>query len=727
MLDRLFEALAAYDRGWWLTPVHQRKRPYLKGWSEQPRCTREEVLAWATAGNVAVRMGVTKRADGFVLIGVDFDTYKHRIIDPKTGEPMFDPAFLNVHNEFKTLWAFTHQGGYHAYVWAPPNISNSTSRFAKGVDVRARGGCLVLPGGDGYTWLNGGPEAVDEAGNLINPIATIPDAWLDRLGARGKLSRAASAVKNAPEGTRNDTLNKEAWKLRAEIETGGVTESEVRSQLARASPLPPTETDRTLDSALSVRVTSDERQILAPGIHANGLVSPSLDFTKRVLSAVPPDRFYLRGGVLGEIVGQRWEPVSTHRMRGVVDDYVQVKYLKDKGERGVITETGHITDEHAKLIIANATSAAVTRNLKALCPHPVFTRQLDVLGPGWHPKYELLIQDCEIASTPIDPRTLLVDFPLDEPSYANLIAFIYTLAGRAAIGDVAPAFVVTAAQERIGKSKLCNDFGGGIILGGPLPSDTWPEDADEVRKVLFAAALGGSEVLLVDNVPCRLDSPQLASFVTSKLVAGRLLGRSVYIQVPNLLTIVVTGNRIAASQEIAKRCCIINLDVTCESPELRDGFVHSDLARAVLDARAGIWRWMVDRLEHASTRSTLRLGGFETWAEYIGRVLHDMPVLGNRDAFVADMTEEADDIAPLVDAWSAVAPHEWLVPHEVVEIATRLGWGGERFDPIKSTHGRIVAMGRVLRSHVGRVYGPWRLYRKTAKGGSALYALMPVR
>lgn len=685
-LQRIAEALAAYDRGWWLTPV-KGKRPILPGWSELPKPTRAEVLAWATAGDVGVRLGMPRRADGLVLGTLD--------VDP--GAP---PEFWNAWETHPSLYSRTPRGGLHGFFWVPPGLRNSASKLAPHVDIRAQGGQVVLYG----NWIG-----VDGPESPLPEIQVMPQEWLDKLGSAGKLSRAAGAVANAPEGTRNDTLNREAWKLRPDIAAGKINEDEARERLAAASPLPSREVASTLDSALSVRVTRDERRILAPGIHAGNLVSTSLDFTARVLRAVPADRLYLRSGILGEVVGARWVPVLPHRLRGIVDEFVEVKWLKDRGERGIEETNGHITDEHAKLVIANAEATGVARNLKALCSHPVITRDFSVLGPGWH--NGILVIGCEIAS-PISPMEFISDFPLDAHSQANLLSLVTSVMVRPALGGGnSPIFISTAPQPRVGKTFLQNAVVGGILLGGPIPADTWPDDKDEVRKLLLAAAMSSTSLYMIDNVPSKLDCPPLASFNTAPKVAGRLLGATKWVEVDNNITILANGNHVTASEEIARRAVTIEFLPLGSDPDVRTGFKHADLTKAVLDARAGLLGWFCALTERRGA-SKLVLGGFEPWCASVGSLLHEYPVLANRARHIEVMAESADDVAPLVAAIITVAPEQWLSTREVLAIAATLEWGGDALDPIRSERSRLTALGMALRHYVGRRWGAYRLVRQ---------------
>jgi hypothetical protein len=144
----------------------------------------------------------------------------------------------------------TPSGGRHYYFRQPAGmtIPNSTSKLARGVDVRGAGGFVVVPGAhraDGRQYAADSPAGLDE---FIQAVATgalpdLPQPLLrllgkttsegapgfprpaastvvgleanDELGAGIKLpwdlAGACARVANAPGGTRNDTLNREAF------------------------------------------------------------------------------------------------------------------------------------------------------------------------------------------------------------------------------------------------------------------------------------------------------------------------------------------------------------------------------------------------------------------------------------------------------------------------------------------------------------------------------------
>jgi putative DNA primase/helicase len=153
-------------------------------------------------------------------------------------------------------------------------LRNSVAKLGSGLDVRTDGGYVVGAGsvnGDGvrYRYAKGhSPDDVD--------IALIPDWLLELLRedphnaedssnsscqsgiaapyAAAALRGEAEAVRGAPEGTRNDRLNKAAYSMGQLVGARGIGLAEAKTALtsaARAAGLEADEIETTLDSGLS--------------------------------------------------------------------------------------------------------------------------------------------------------------------------------------------------------------------------------------------------------------------------------------------------------------------------------------------------------------------------------------------------------------------------------------------------------------------------------------------
>jgi hypothetical protein len=128
----------------------------------------------------------------------------------------------------ETQQALTPTGGGHIhFLWTPEceGLSNSAGRLGEGLDVRAAGGYVLMPGskhpdGGQYVWEEGhGPGDV--------PLAPAPRWLLDLLKPRGQSQPlqnpggyadvawqgALQQVRQAGNGTRNETLNRAAFNM----------------------------------------------------------------------------------------------------------------------------------------------------------------------------------------------------------------------------------------------------------------------------------------------------------------------------------------------------------------------------------------------------------------------------------------------------------------------------------------------------------------------------------
>ena len=171
-----------------------------------------------------------------------------------------------------TLRARTHQGE-HLYFTAPDDtIACSVGRLGRGLDVRGRGGYAIAPPsqhhhGQRYRWTHHGPAAPLPAwlAALLTPpavperSAAPPAPALVGCSRSQRYLHAALAgeladVAGAQPGTRNDTLNRAAFRLGQLAASGLATLDELAPQLldaARHAGLPDSEATATIASGLT--------------------------------------------------------------------------------------------------------------------------------------------------------------------------------------------------------------------------------------------------------------------------------------------------------------------------------------------------------------------------------------------------------------------------------------------------------------------------------------------
>lgn len=187
----------------------------------------------------------------------------------------------------------TPSGGRHFYFKQPDErIANSAGELGPGIDVRGDGGFVVVPGScraDGGAYVPADPSGLDDFIRTVarKMLPVLPDPLLrlirqrrgtvanvltvpqpggfgpnDPLAAgikpRWDISDACAHIALAPLGSRNDTLNREAFIAGLRIAAGAFDPIEVAAQLsdaARHAGLSDAEVERTIRAALH-RATS---------------------------------------------------------------------------------------------------------------------------------------------------------------------------------------------------------------------------------------------------------------------------------------------------------------------------------------------------------------------------------------------------------------------------------------------------------------------------------------
>ncbi|MBX7552294.1 bifunctional DNA primase/polymerase [Streptomyces sp. tea 10] len=235
-------ALEAAERGWHVFPLRpSTKRPALHG---EKSCARTGVCAgghvkWeqrATTDPARIRtawtrapfnVGIATGPSGLIVI--DLDTPEHKgSSDAPDGATTFRALCERAGHAVPTTYRTrTPSGGTHLYFTAPSGLrlGNTAGTVADSVDTRAWGGYVVAAGSitpAGRYEALCGPETVvlpPWLQTLLRPAPTRPVGPL-RLpavdGSRAALAALAAecaVVAAAPEGSRNVTLNRCAFKV----------------------------------------------------------------------------------------------------------------------------------------------------------------------------------------------------------------------------------------------------------------------------------------------------------------------------------------------------------------------------------------------------------------------------------------------------------------------------------------------------------------------------------
>jgi hypothetical protein len=322
---------------------------------------------------------------------------------------------------------------------------------------------------------------------------------------------------------------------------------------------------------------------------------------------------------------------------------------------------------------------------------------------------------------------LLVDFPMvDKASTAHALALILLPFVRSMICGPTPLHIIDAPTAGTGKTKLATacmiPFLGRIVDARPAPAK--PEEWD---KTLFAALVGGSPAVLIDNAR-RLDSSTLELILTAPdTYTSRVLGASEERTFAVRQVWMATANNVVMVGDLPRRCVWIRIDAGVERPEERPTFKHDPLEAWAMKehprlagACVTIVRSWIDAGMPAY--SGKRKGSYEAWCAVMGGILqhhHIDGFLSNTDAALEHM-----DTRPAM--WKAFL-QDWYSRYEdspkgvsdVQEIA--LQYLADEIGDRDTPRAVSTRIGALIRAQVDRVFGDLKLKQDGKKQGAAQY------
>ncbi|MCC7172797.1 MAG: bifunctional DNA primase/polymerase [Planctomycetes bacterium] len=726
---RVREVTDGHKRGWSFTPLNG-KKPYLGEWNTAPHPTSDQCVAWAKRGNIGIRTGA---ASGVIVF--DEDT-----VDGSTARAFGLP---------RTVTAVTGSGKRHYYLRAPSfRVKNSVKELANDVDIRGDGGQAVFPGsihpdtGGVYRWEVGlSPSEVE--------IAEAPPGLLELLAEQTK-PRPATArersdpparagkvldacirdVATAPEGQRNDALNRAAYTLGGLVANGTVDRAEVEAQLEAAATtagLASREIAATIRSGLKAGIeqplqlvefkptarrpkstskaatsaADDHRPRITLGADEHKI----LDEIERILGGGETPAVFNRGGVLVHTICipvdtkqknvTRPEglavvvPIEPHALCDVMNTHIQFIRLRKVGDR---------CDEYAvpapltlaRQLIARRQWKAIP-SLHGLLAGPVVLQDGAILTKNGYDRASGLYVDLgglELPAIPERPTLEHARAALDELKkfYSTLpfvspedrsvgLAATLTPLSRPCYRNT-PLFAASAPTIGTGKSLLC-DVVTIIATGRTAPAMSQAKDEDENRKTILALLMESSPVVLIDNCTRPLSGASLCSALTQESLRGRMLGFSATVIVATTqVTFFASGNNFSVEGDLRRRVLVCMMDAKEERPWLRR--FKRNLRDIALDSRSGllaaaltILRWRLRTAVDESPPGLDPFGGFDGWSHVVREAL---VMLGEPDPVLVmarnDMKDpETADLLGLHTAWRDVVGAERITAAEVAEKA----------------------------------------------------------
>jgi hypothetical protein len=229
--------------------------------------------------------------------------------------------------------------------------------------------------------------------------------------------------------------------------------------------------------------------------------------------------------------------------------------------------------------------------------------------------------DATITTEPSMPVPVVdIEEPPGQDESTALLGFM-TAVCRPSL-DLAPGILIRGAAfsgAGTGKGLLARCICA-VAFGRRPSAMTAGHNAEEQEKRLTSALVGAEPVVLLDNVNATaLRSDTLASALTERPAHVRPFGKTATVPLNSAALIIVTGNALTVSEDLARRFLAIELDAGTENPESRTfpGNLLAEIFRdrvALLADVLTIWRW--GRQQGDALTCGKALGSFETWTRW---------------------------------------------------------------------------------------------------------------
>lgn len=274
-MSHLERATELNDLGLCVFPLQPRGKKAIVKWEEyqSARPLPDQITRWWSNGgserNIAVATG---NISGVLVVDIDGDRGAETLAQLQRRHGGLPPTWRSITGKGEHIWfkfPTVDAAGN------PLELHNTSGKLGPGIDTRGEGGYVVAPGsehenGKTYDWQDGCAPAEIE-------LAEAPDWLLAALTAKplnyntaspqrpaqpiasnryalAALDNAIKAVQSAPEGTRNDALNKAAFGLGQLVAGGHLSESLVNATLEQAAAavgLDPQEIPATVKSGMT--------------------------------------------------------------------------------------------------------------------------------------------------------------------------------------------------------------------------------------------------------------------------------------------------------------------------------------------------------------------------------------------------------------------------------------------------------------------------------------------
>jgi hypothetical protein len=580
--------------------------------------------------------------------------------------------------------------------------------------------------------------------------------------AEAALRNEILILASAPEGSRNDQLNKSAFALGQLVAVGVLSEADVISDLSQAADcagLDPEEISRTIISGLNAgrqhpREIPEEPRSSGGSDNDNeprheGELKKQIKVNNRSLNDVtndalealidcndPPWIFSRTGSLVRLHKNERYviEPLTRDSLKHAMARSARF-YVLGEGERAKETEVSP-PNEVANNIIAADDWPGIPE-IKAIIETPVIRSDGTILSTAGYDAAtklylapivdlngliipDVLTQRHAAASAQYILNEILADFPFENnASRTNTLATLLSVIVRPLIKGNVPITILDKPQAGTGASLIA-DIISTITTGKPASMWGMPETEDEWRKAITSALIDGCPVIVIDNVTGRLRSASLARALTAKIWLDRILGKSQMVALPQEAVWIATGNNIQIGGDIARRAIWVRLDAAQARPWTRTEFRHPDILGWIRENHDSVIAYLLIMsrawVQAGKPPGSNKLGGFNEWAEVLSGILD---FAGVKD-FMDNAAQLYDEMDQDVQQWDtflgelsvlhgdqsikAGVLRDELTSIDPIYATFRDSMPEDVADAVSKSNAGSLKLSHVLRKHLNQVY-----------------------
>ncbi|MDP1580709.1 MAG: hypothetical protein Q8M02_10540 [Candidatus Didemnitutus sp.] len=185
-------------------------------------------------------------------------------------------------------------------------------------------------------------------------------------------------------------------------------------------------------------------------------------------------------------------------------------------------------------------------------------------------------------------------------------------------------YVFVANAQRSGKTLVAKM--AVVPIFGLSKSKSKPHDDNELRKMLTAAARGNAPYFLLDDLEGMLRSTDLNAFMTAPTWSDRKFNTQEEMSSPKQTVVVITGNNLGLSTDIANRtlrCQLYTEEFDAQSRVINRVIDEEYLARPSVRRQflSAMWCFVREWDKAGRPKGKRVLKGFEAWCDIFGGIV----------------------------------------------------------------------------------------------------------